>query len=306
MTLVTFPPVLAASFLTGGGVVFGVAMWRVLGPPAAGVAAAGDAGGAEQSPAGAETAAFRSAAKAGGITMLIAAVAAGITGDTLAKIMTTYQPMKMAAAEALYHTSQPASFSLFTIGTLNGSREVFSIRIPRLLSFLASANFNGKVDGIDNIQALYSQRYGPGSYTPIIPVTYWGFRLMIAVGMLAALIALVGLWALRGGRQPRSRWLLWAVLLGPVLPLIANSFGLIFTEMGPQPWIVVGQVKNAAGAAGGSGRQRLGSPIRLKGPGPGPGGIVFRARVEGARGGLADEPPAPTVGENTPSFSHCR
>ena len=42
----------------------------------------------------------------------------------------------MAAAEALYHTAQPAPFSLFTIGTLNGSRPVFAITLPRLLSFL--------------------------------------------------------------------------------------------------------------------------------------------------------------------------
>ena len=38
--------------------------------------------------------------------------------------MTEQQPMKMAAAEALYDTSAPASFSLFTIGTLDGSQEV--------------------------------------------------------------------------------------------------------------------------------------------------------------------------------------
>jgi len=244
-------------------------------------------------------AAFRSAAKAGGITMLIAAVAAGITGDTLAKIMTTYQPMKMAAAEALYHTSQPASFSLFTIGTLNGSREVFSIRIPRLLSFLATANFNGKVDGIDNIQALYSHIYGPGSYTPIIPVTYWGFRLMIAVGMLAALIALVGLWALRGGRQPRSRWLLWAVLLVPVLPLIANSFGWIFTEMGRQPWIVFGQMKTAAGVSAGSAGEVLASLIVLTVLYAVLGVIVVGLMVKEARAGLPDEPPA-HEGEDKP------
>ena len=40
------------------------------------------------------------------------------------------QPMKMAAAEALYNTSDAASFSLFTIGSLNGSKELWSIRVP--------------------------------------------------------------------------------------------------------------------------------------------------------------------------------
>jgi cytochrome d ubiquinol oxidase subunit I len=300
MTLVTFPHVLAASFLTGGGVVAGVAMWRLIRMPAAAGAGASAAGGAAESPAQAETAAaFRSAAKVGGITVLIAAVAAAITGDTLAKIMTSYQPMKMAAAEALYHTSQPASFSLFTIGTLNGSREVFSLRIPRLLSFLATANFNSKVDGIDNLQALYSQRYGPGSYTPIIPLTYWSFRLMIAVGMLAALIALVGLWAVRRGHQPRSRWLLWAVLLLPVLPLIANSFGWIFTEMGRQPWIVFGQMKTAAGVSAGSAGAVLASLIVLTVLYAVLGVIMARLMFKEARADLPDEPPA-HEGEDKP------
>ena len=167
--------------------------------------------------------------KAGAITSLVAAVGTMITGDILGKLMTMYQPMKMAAAEALYHTAQPAPFSLFTIGTLNGSRPVFEITLPRLLSFLATGNFNGQVQGIDDLQALYAQVYGPGSYTPIIPVTYWSFRLMIGLGMLAALIALVVLWSLRKGRVPvpsGSRWsrlLLWAVIAMPFLPLAANS-----------------------------------------------------------------------------------
>ena len=36
--------------------------------------------------------------------MIVAAVVT-ITGDTQAKFMTQYQPMKMASAEALYHTA---------------------------------------------------------------------------------------------------------------------------------------------------------------------------------------------------------
>jgi cytochrome bd-type quinol oxidase subunit 1 len=166
--------------------------------------------------------------------------------------------MKMAAAEALYHTSQPASFSLFTIGSLNGSKQVFAIKIPDLLSFLATGNFGSKVQGIDNIQALYAQTYGPGSYTPIIPVTYWSFRLMIGIGMLGALVALIALWVLwriRRAGDPLGisltggsrRALLWSVFALPLLPLVGISFGWIFTEMGRQPWLVFGQMKTAAG-----------------------------------------------------------
>jgi cytochrome d ubiquinol oxidase subunit I len=276
--LVAFPHTLAGCFLTAGALVTGVAVWHLIRRPDAG------------------SAAFRSAAKAGAVTVLVAAVALGISGDVDGKIMTSQQPMKMAAAEALYHTSKPGSFSLFTIGTLNGSREVYSIRVPGLLSFLASGSFNGKVDGIDNLQALYSQIYGPGSYTPIIPVTYWSFRLMIGVGLLAALIALIVLWAMRRGRQPRSRWLLWSVLALPLLPLIANSFGWIFTEMGRQPWIVFGQMKTAAGVSSGSAGTVLASLIVLTLLYGGLAVIEAGLLIKYARAGVQDEPQPPAGG----------
>ena len=187
--------------------------------------------------------------------------------------MTKYQPMKMAAAEALYHTSQPASFSLFTIGTLNGSKAVFSVRLPRLLSFLATGNFSGKVQGIDNIQSLYDQTYGPGSYTPIIPVTYWSFRLMIGIGLLSALIAIVALWCCgaAAGRATRCTSTLTGGCAGAAVvgdraaaaAAAGNSFGWIFTEMGRQPWIVFGQMKTAAGVSANSAGEVLASVIIL-------------------------------------------
>jgi cytochrome bd ubiquinol oxidase subunit I len=244
-----FPHTIAGCFLTAGGLVAGVAMWHLMRKP-----------DADQ----ATIRAFRSALKTGAITVLAAVVATFVTGDVQGKLMTQYQPMKMAAAEALYHTAQPAPFSLFTIGTLNGSKPVFQVTLPDLLSFLATGNFHSRVQGIDNLQALYSQEYGPGSYTPIIPVAYWSFRLMIGIGMLAGLIALIALWTLRKGRvPPRNRLLMWAVLLLPFLPLAANSVGWIFTEMARQPWVVFGQMKTAQGVSSNSGGEVLTSLIAL-------------------------------------------
>lgn len=65
---------------------------------------------------------------------------------------------------------------------------------------------------------------------------------MIGLGMLAALWALWALWRYRGGRTPtKNRWFQlssYFIILGP---LLAASFGWIFTEMGRQPWIVFGE-----------------------------------------------------------------
>jgi cytochrome d ubiquinol oxidase subunit I len=245
--LAGFPHVIAGCFLTAGALVAGVAMWHLM-----------------RRPTGTDTAAFRSAVKVGAWTALAGAVVAIATGDIQGKLFTTrYQPMKMASAEALYHTAKPAPLSLITIGTLNGAKAIFTIGIPHLLSFLATGNWNSTVQGIDNLQAHYSQVYGPGSYTPVIPVIYWSFRLMIGVGLLAALIALISLVAIRRGRTPRSRWLLGAVIAMPLLPLAANSLGWIMTEMGRQPWLVYGQLKTAAGVSANSAGEVLASMIIL-------------------------------------------
>ncbi len=270
--LAGFPHVIAGCFLTGGSLVAGVALWHLMRGRASGhnadiadstdSADTADSADSAGSAASAEATAFRSALKAGGITAIAAAVVVVATGDIQGKLFTTrYQPMKMAAAEALYHTAKPAPFSLFTIGSLNGSHAIFSLDIPRILSFLATGNFSAQVQGIDNLQQQYAQIYGPGSYTPIIPVTYWSFRLMIGAGLLAALIALVALWATRKGRLPTSRVLLWGGIALPLLPLLGNTFGWIMTEMGRQPWLVYGQLKTAAGVSANSAGEVLTSLI---------------------------------------------
>jgi cytochrome d ubiquinol oxidase subunit I len=230
--VIAFFHTLASSFMVAGSLVAGISIWLLVKDRGADVA--------------------RSTMKLGLITMLVASVLVVISGDQDAKIMTQQQPMKMASAEALYETSQPADFSIFTIGTLDGSEEVFSITIPKLLSFLATGDFNGEVKGINNLNAEYAQTYastGLTSFAPNIPVTYWTFRLMMGFGMLAALYALWALWAYRRDRRPRSKWAARAALMLPLLPLFAASLGWIFTEMGRQPWIVFGLMTTASGVS---------------------------------------------------------
>ena len=62
---------------------------------------------------------YRAAVKAGAWITLIAAVGVSVTGDMDAKIMVQQQPMKMAAAEALYQTTTDAPFSILSVGDLS-------------------------------------------------------------------------------------------------------------------------------------------------------------------------------------------
>jgi len=174
-----------------------------------------------------------------------------VSGDGLGLAMVQTQPMKMAAAEALYETTKNASFSLFTLGTPDGHSELFSIRIPNLLSFLSTHTWEGQVEGLNDLQAQYAAAYGPGDYMPIIWLTYWSFRWMIGLGALAMLIAVVGLWLTRKGNLNLKKWH-WNTAIWMVpLPLLAISVGWMFTEMGRQPWIVFGLMKTADGVSPG-------------------------------------------------------
>jgi cytochrome bd-type quinol oxidase subunit 1 len=67
--------------------------------------------------------------------------------------MVQTQPMKMAAAEAMFNSAcgANASFSIFSIGTPDGTGEVWSLRVPYVLAFLSTHDFNGCVEGINDL-----------------------------------------------------------------------------------------------------------------------------------------------------------
>lgn len=191
---------------------------------------------------------MRSSLKFGAFANIIAFGAVFLTGDGLSLAMTEAQPMKMAAAEALYQTTSSASFSIFSWGTPDGAHEIFSVRIPAILSLLSTHTLNGTVEGINDLQAEYAAAYGAGDYAPIIWVTYWSFRWMIGLGVFAVLVSAVGLWITRGGRKPAGWAWKVAIWTAPV-PMLASLVGWVFAEMGRQPWLVFGLMKTEDGVS---------------------------------------------------------
>lgn len=189
--------------------------------------------------------------------------------------MTEYQPMKMAAAEALYETEGGggacANFSVLSVGSLDGKTGQTLIPLPCVLSFLATGDWHGKVEGINPLQQAYAggQLVNPDNklaqayqgklaaqhitdFAPYIPVTYWSFRLMMGMGFLAMAIGAWILWTIRKGKLPSGgTWWTAAMITVPLLPLFANSFGWIFTEMGRQPWLVAGVLGTSTGVSPG-------------------------------------------------------
>ncbi|MBB1513532.1 cytochrome ubiquinol oxidase subunit I [Tessaracoccus sp. MC1627] len=254
--LVTFPHVIASSYMVAGGLMAGIAGWHLAKINRDGESRPGD------------TSAYRFSVRMGAWVLLVSSVVVVFTGDLQSKIMTQVQPMKMAAAEGLFYTEKNASFSIVTIGSLDGTEEVWSLRIPGLLSILSG---HEEVKGINDLReefetegfrqfdgtqttiqeqyaAELSANYPDLDPMPIVPVSYWTFRLMIGLGFAGMAIAALTLWVTRRERlpQPSTLWT-WLMFAMPLLPLFAISFGWIFTEMGRQPWIVAGVMPTASG-----------------------------------------------------------
>nr|WP_240895671.1 cytochrome ubiquinol oxidase subunit I [Kineococcus siccus] len=242
LNLAAFPHTMAGSLMAGGALVMAIGVWHLV--------RGGHAADSE------DFAAFRALSRLGAWVTLVSGAATAATGDALGKVITQVQPMKMAAAEALYSTTTSAPFSIFAYAPPGTDRPTFSVEVPGLLSFLAKGSFTAEVSGLKDLQDAYVAQFGPGDYTPWIPAAFWSFRLMIGVGMLAALVALVHLWLTRSGRPLHvdsrlATSVLWSVPVLPLLPMAANSFGWIFTETGRQPWLVFGLFKTADGVSPG-------------------------------------------------------
>jgi cytochrome d ubiquinol oxidase subunit I len=193
---------------------------------------------------------FRRPAVLALVVLTPVSILALMVGSRLGVEETTYQPMKIAAAEAQWTTCQPCSFSLFQIGGGNNDETPTQIiEVPHLLSVLATGTWDGKVEGLNALQAQYSKEYGKGSYVPNVFIQYWSMRVMAYLGSAVVLMALWGAWLAYRRKLATSRLFLvvatWAVLA----PFFMNTAGWMLTENGRQPWLVQGLMTTADGVS---------------------------------------------------------
>lgn len=183
---------------------------------------------------------FRRSFQMGAIIGAISSILLAMNGHSQAQHMVEIQPMKMAAAEALWDTESPASFSLFTVGNMQERRDIIAIRIPRILSLLAYNQLDGEVKGMNDLQAEYESMYGPGNYIPPAVIPYWSFRIMVGAGFLMVGLSLYALFLVMGDLFDRRPIALKAFAFAIALPYLANTAGWLLTEVGRYPWTVFG------------------------------------------------------------------
>lgn len=189
---------------------------------------------------------------------LFAIIGTMIAGHAQGQNMARYQPMKLAAAEGLWHDEDPAALSMFQIGNEQARDSIINLRIPSLLSFLTYDTPNGLVRGINSLNAEYIAQFGDryneeyaARYNlsaidyvpPAIWLTYWSFRAMVGAGVAMFLLILAGLWFRFRGTILQQAFYLRVMVLAIVLPYLANTTGWLLTEFGRQPWIVFGEMR---------------------------------------------------------------
>jgi cytochrome d ubiquinol oxidase subunit I len=179
----------------------------------------------------------RKAFKIAAIFGTIAACLQPISGDISAKDVAQRQPAKLAAMEAHFHTEKGASLIIGGIPDTLNKKVDYAIKLPGVLSFMATGDFQKEVKGLDQI---------PKKDQPPIAITHYAFQIMVAMGMLMVGIALLYFIALFKKKQwLDKKWLLKLFVFATPLGFIALEAGWTVTEVGRQPWIIHGVLRTA-------------------------------------------------------------
>lgn len=175
--------------------------------------------------------------KIAAITACVAALLQPLSGDISAKDIAKRQPAKLAAMEAHFHTEKGASFIVGGIPDTKNEKVDYAIKIPKVLSFLATGDFNGEVQGLDKV--------APENRPPVA-VTHYSFQIMIGLGVLMMALAVIYFFALWKKKEwLSSTWLMKLFVWATPLGFIALEAGWTVTEVGRQPWIIYGVMRTA-------------------------------------------------------------
>jgi cytochrome d ubiquinol oxidase subunit I len=166
---------------------------------------------------------------------VVAAVLQPVSGDLLAKFVFKRDPVKFAAMEGQFHTERNAPLRIGGIPDEQTQTTPWSIEIPGLLGILANWDPKTEVPGLDIAAPRADQR-------PPVALTHLSFQVMVGLGFA---MALVGLWYwLRVWRKKDaaldSRPMLWSIVALAGAGLVALEAGWIVTEVGRQPYVIVG------------------------------------------------------------------
>jgi cytochrome d ubiquinol oxidase subunit I len=161
-------------------------------------------------------------------------------GDQQGQNTRQYQPMKIAAIEARWHTASSVPLTLFAWPDQKAATNLWPIDIPHLGSLILAHSWNGEVKGLNEVSA---------SDRPYVPIVFFAFRAMVGVGSLLLLSAILGAYFRWRRHLFSTKWFLIALVLISPLGFVATIAGWVVTEAGRQPYVVYGLVRTANAAS---------------------------------------------------------
>ncbi|RNB83505.1 cytochrome ubiquinol oxidase subunit I [Brevibacillus panacihumi] len=172
------------------------------------------------------------------VLSLIFAIGTAVWGDIAGKFLAQYQPAKLAAAEWHFETKTEAELILGGVLDPVTNEVKYGLKIPYALSILATNSPIGEVIGLDQI---------PRELWPPLFIHYL-FDGMVVIGMYLLVVPLVYFACKRWKKGELPRYLMHLIIWGAPLSMLAIELGWIFSEVGRQPWILVGYMKTSNAA----------------------------------------------------------
>ena len=159
-----------------------------------------------------------------------------LVGDLHGLNTLEHQPQKIAAMEGIWQTERGAPLLLFAVPDEATRSNHFEVGIPKLAALILKHDADGEIRGLDEFKGEH----------PTVKPLFYGFRLMVGMGMLMLLFSWAGLWLYRrqgwvAERLPRP--LLWGLAGMSFSGWIATVAGWYVTEIGRQPFIVFGLIR---------------------------------------------------------------
>ncbi|MGD8408133.1 MAG: cytochrome ubiquinol oxidase subunit I [Thiohalophilus sp.] len=172
-----------------------------------------------------------------------------LIGDGSGLSVHEHQPAKLAAIEGHWETNPPgkgADWALLGWPDKQEQKNVWSVEVPNVLSWLVTHSATGQVKGL--------REFAPEDQPPAMPLLFYGFRGMVAIGMFMMLLAFWGTWLHRKGAFTpdnilRHSWLLRLWMFSIPLGYVAVELGWIVREVGRQPWLIYGIYRTQEGAS---------------------------------------------------------
>jgi len=178
--------------------------------------------------------------KTGVVAALISTILLiGPTGDGQGRNLVRYQPVTLAAMEALFETQPGAPLVIIGQPDVQNRKIDNPLTVPKALSFLSYRSWNAEVKGLN--------AFPESEWPQNISLLYFSYHIMVGLGtvfMAEMLIAGLLLWR---RKLWNARWMLWLLMLSFPLPYVANTAGWMTAEIGRQPYLVYGLMRTVEG-----------------------------------------------------------